>query len=174
MKDYKDKALKQRLESSWDVPPLPQGSRERFLDRLEHAKHPRHNRMRLYIGVLSTMAAAILVFVLLLVKPQTNESVAPAQIDLRIAELKGYYKAKLWSESSYIITLTEDMDEAARELLLQEVNKIEHSPDSLVDRLQNEPMSDDLKIYYITQVYHSHLHSMQQIHSMLNEWMTEK
>ncbi len=119
------------------------------------------------------MAAAILGFVLLIVRPQTDETTVPAQIDLTIAELKGYYKAKLWNESAYIIMLSEEMDEDTRELLLQEVNKIEHSPDSLVEMLQSEPMSDDLKIYYITQVYRSHLHSMQQIHSMLNEWRAE-
>lgn len=153
---------------------MPQGSRERFLDKLEHAERPRHRRLKLYIGVLSAMAAAVIGFVLMLVRPRSAVDSTPTQMELTIAEVKGYYKAKLWSESEYIVMLTENMDEDTRNELLQEVQELEQGPDSLVERLQDEPVSDDLKIFYITQVYRSHLRSLQQIHSLLDERMAQK
>lgn len=153
---------------------MPQGSRERFLDKLEHAERPRHRRLKLYIGVAAAMAAAVIGFVLLLVRPRSAADSTPTQMELTIAEVKGYYKAKLWSESEYIVMLTENMDEDTRNELLQEVQELEQGPDSLVERLQDEPVSDDLKIFYITQVYCSHLRSLQQIHHLLDERMAQK
>ena len=111
---------------------------------------------------------------MLIVKPETTEDAAPTQMELTIAEIKGYYKAKMWSESEYIIMLTDGLDEETRQSLLQEVNKLEQGSDSLAESLLEEPISDDLKIRYITQVYISHLRSMQQIHNMLNELTAQK
>ncbi len=120
------------------------------------------------------MVAAIIGFVLMLARPRSTGEDAPTQMELTIAEVRGYYKAKLWSESEYIFMLTENMDEDTRETLLQEVKKLEQGPDSLVERLQDEPVSDDLKIFYITQIYQSHLRSLQHIHSLLDERVARK
>lgn len=174
MKEDKDNVLKRRLESAWDVPPMSRDSRARFIDKLERAEHSRHRRPWLYAGMFSAMAAVVISFVLLLVRPRTTVDDAPTQMELTIAEVKGYYKAKLWSESEYIIMLTESMDEDTREPLLQEVKKLKQGPDSLVERLLDEPVSDDMKIFYITQVYRSHLRSLQQIHSLLDERVAQK
>lgn len=163
-----------RMESAWDVPPMPRGCRERFLDKLERAEHSRSRRPWLYAGMFSAMVAAIIGFVLMLARPRSTGEDAPTQMELTIAEVRGYYKAKLWSESEYIFMLTENMDEDTRETLLQEVKKLEQGPDSLVERLQDEPVSDDLKIFYITQIYQSHLRSLQHIHSLLDERVARK
>lgn len=169
-----DKALKQRLETAWDVPPMQQGNRERFIAGLERMQRPRRNRRRMYIGMFSAMAAAVMGFVLLLVRPRTDVGSAPEPMELTISEVKGYYKAKLWSESEYIVRLADRMDEDTRESLLRELKKMEQEPDSLVERIMAEPISDDLKVYYITQMYTYHLRSMQNIHSLLDESMAQK
>lgn len=174
MKNNKDNVLKQKLASVWNVPPMPQGSRQRFLDKLKHDCKPRHKRRGLYIGLPAAVAAVVATLVMLIVKPETTEDAAPTHMELTIAEIKGYYKAKMWSESEYIIMLTDGLDEETRQSLLQEVNKLEQGSDSLAESLLEEPISDDLKIRYITQVYISHLRSMQQIHNMLNELTAQK
>lgn len=166
--------MKQRLETAWAVPTIPGDSRKRFLDKLEHAERARRQRSGWYIGVPAAMAAAIIGFVLLLVPPRPTGDSAPTQMELTIAEVKGYYKAKLWSESEYIAMLAEGMDEDTREVLMQEVEKLEQGPDTIVERLQGEPVPDDMKIFYITQVYRSHLRSLQQIHSLLDGRVAQK
>ncbi|MDE5560523.1 MAG: hypothetical protein K2J00_01785 [Bacteroidaceae bacterium] len=178
MKKDIDKALKQRLEAAWDVPPMSHGSRKRFIAGLECVERPHRNRQRVYIGVLSALAAVITGIVFLLVQPLTDVDSTlqpmPQQVKLTIAEVRGYYKAKLWSESEYIVMLAAELNEDTREALLQEVKKMETEPETLVERILTEPMSDDLKIFYITQVYSSHLRSMQHIHSLLDETMAQK
>lgn len=174
MKENRDNLLKQRLESAWDVPPMKPDARERFLNKLEREERPRGRHKALYISLISTVAAAIIAFAFIVMRPTSTDNPVPTQMDLTIAEVKGYYKAKLWSESEYITMLAEKLDEDTRETLLQEVRKLETGPDSLVEMLQKEPISDDLKIQYITQVYSHHLSSIQQIHSMLQEYMAKK
>lgn len=174
MKDKTDNILRQRLATAWDFPPMPQGARERFLDRLEREEHPRHRRRGLYIGASVAIAAAVVCIVLMIVRPDTDHTPVPTRMDLTIAEVKGYYKARMWSESEYIIMLADALDEDTRLSLLQEVRNLEQGPDSLVESLLKEPVSDDIKIRYITRVYTTHLRSMQQIHSMLDDLVAKK
>lgn len=173
MKNGRNDSLKDVLERAWEVPPLSKDSRERFLEKLDGAEHPRRHRLGLYIGILSSVAAFVVGFVLILQQPRAADDSAPAKIELTIAEVKGYYKSKLWSESEYIMMLTESMDAGKRESLLQEIKKMELDSDSLVENLQNEPISDDFKIMYITQIYKSHLRSMQHIHGLLLDMVAE-
>lgn len=174
MTQDRNKELKRKLTSAWDVPPMSEGSRNRFLEKLKQQEHPHHNRARIYIGVVSAIAAVLVICALILRPADTEERDEPTHTELTIAEVKGYYKAKIWSESEYIIKLTEHMDEKTRNSLLSEIKKMEHAPDSLIEHLRDEPISNDLKIYYVTQIYQSYLHSMQQLHSLLDERTSQK
>lgn len=169
MKNGKEKTLKQRLETAWDVPPLPQGSRERFLDRLGRAERPQRHRRKFLTGAFAATAAAVAAVVWLLTPPREGHEAEPTPMALTIAEIKGYYKGQMWSEAEFIIGLSRDLDEKTRESLLQEVKAIQDGPDSLVESLQHEAMPEDQKIHYIAQIYRSHLRSMQKIRSLLDE-----
>lgn len=166
--------LKNRLEEVWDVPPMSPASRERFLDKLEQSGPSRRKRLTLYIGMSAVTAAVIVAFVLLIGRSSTDEAPMPAPKESLIAEVEACYRAKLWSESECIALLTKDLDEETRQSLLQEVKKLEFGPDSLVALLQNEPLPDDRKISYISQVYESHLRSLQQIRGLLDKMQADK
>lgn len=174
MKNDKDILLKNKLEQAWDAPPMSPTSRERFLDKLEQSRSSRRKRLTLYIGMSAATVAVIIAFVLLIGRSSTDEVPIPAPQESLIAEVMECYRAKLWSESECIVLLTKDLDEETRRSLLQEVKKLEFGPDSLVALLLNEPLSDDRKISYISQVYESHLRSLQQIHGLLDKMQAEK
>lgn len=174
MKDDKDKLLKNKLEQAWDVPPMSPGFREHFLGKLERSGQSRHRRPVIYIGISAAVAAVIVAFLLLVGHPTADEAPLPVPEKSLIAEVEACYKAKLWSESECIALLTGDLDEQTRQSLLQEVKKLEFGPDSLVRLLRDEPLSDERKISYISQVYESHLRSLRQIHGLLSKMGAEK
>lgn len=174
MKNDKDILLKNKLDRAWDVPPMSPASREHFLDKLEQSRPVRRQRLTLYIGMAAAVAAVLIGFVLLVNRPSRDEAPMPAPKESLIAEVEACYRAKLWSESECIALLTKNLDEQTRQSLLQEVNKLEFGSDSLVRLLRDEPLSDDQKISYISQVYDSHLRSLQQIHGLLSKMQAEK
>ncbi len=161
-----DKRLKQRLEAAWQTPPLPQGSRERFLRQLYKAEARQRTVQKWRIGTIATLAAC-LAGVFFWLGPSAD-TVEPTQADVSIAEVRGYYKSLIWSETEYIAELAANMDSAGRERLMKEVEKIQGGPDSIVLRIQREALTEDEKIAYITAVYSSHLSSLQQIRTLLD------
>ncbi len=166
MKTENEKKLKQRLDAEWKTPPLPQGSRERFLRQLEKAESARRPAWTLRIAVVTAIAACLTGLIFWFNQPQESQS--PPQTEVTIAEVRGYYKALMWDETKYIASLVEGLDATTREHLMKEVEKIQNGPDSVIQDIQKEPFSDSEKITYITQVYMSHLRSLQHIQSLLH------
>ncbi len=166
MKDKDNKMLKERLEAAWNVPPMPKGGKVRFMDELDRRQRVRP-LWRWRIAVATAVAASIVGVVFFLLAPTTAEQ--PTQVDLTIAEVKGYYKSLMWSETEYIEQLTLGMDEDTRNELMAEARKVEEGPDSVVEVLQEEMMPDDEKVACIASVYRSHLQSLKRIHALLND-----
>ncbi len=162
-----DKRLKLRLEAAWKTPPLPQGSRERFLRQLDKAEARQRSVRWWRIGAVAALAACLAGLFFFRLGP-TADTAEPTQTDVSIAEVRGYYKSLIWSEAEYIALLAADMDSAGRERLMAEVAKIQGGPDSTVMRIQREALTEDEKIAYITAVYSSHLSSLQQIRTLLD------
>lgn len=164
--------LKQMMEQAWPIPPQPAGSRERFAQRLAQTQHAKR-RHRFFAWASAIGIAASLVMALLIIRPQssaeTKENVISQNISTSIAELKGFYKAKMWSEAEYIMELSEDMSDEMRQRLLMEVRLVSESPDSIVQSIMLEDIDEDQKMYYITSVYMSHLRSLQYMHEALQE-----
>ncbi len=166
MRNEDNKILKERLEEAWSVPPMPKGSRDRFMRQLDRKRNVTPI-VRLRVIAATAIAAALVGAVFFLISPKTTEE--PTSLDLAIAEVKGYYKSLMWSEAEYIEQLTHYMDTQTREELMAEVRKVEAGPDSIVDVLQKEQMPEDIKIASITSVYMSHLRSLKQIHALLDD-----
>lgn len=172
MKTDNDKRLKQRMEAAWKTPPLPQGSRERFLRQLYKAEARRRSVRKWRNGAITALAAC-LAGLFFRLGPATDTA-EPTRTDVSIAEVRGYYKSLIWSESEYIAELAADMDSAGRERLMKEVEKIQGGPDSIVLRIQREALTEDEKIAYITAVYSSHLSSLQQIRTLLDNRIAKR
>lgn len=167
--------LRQRLEGAWDVPPMSHSGRDRFLDRLEKSERSASRRsMAISLAIFTSVAAALLGFALLIVRPAKTTAPEPTSMELALAELKGYYKAKMWSEAEYIDMLSARLGEQTHRDIMAEMDCLQHEADSLVEQLQMEPMQDDKKIYYITNMYRLHLRSMQQLHSLLDDRLARK
>lgn len=164
--------LKQMMEQAWPIPPQPAGSRERFAQRLAQTRHAKR-RHRFFVWASAIGIAASLVMALLIIRPQssaeTKENVISQNISTSIAELKGYYKAQMWSETEYILELSKDMKPEMQAKLMAEVTQLTENPDSVALTILSEDIDDDRKIYYITSVYMAHLRSLQYIHQMLAE-----
>lgn len=167
MKTDSEKKLKERLETAWQTPTLPEGSLQRFMLKLDKAKIQRRSTRKWRIGGAITALAACLAGLCFWLSPWAGmESSTPA--DIAIAEVRGYYKAMLWNEKEYITLLAAEMDSAGRELLMAEVEKLHYGPDSIAQNIQREALTQDEKIAYITHVYRSHLSSLQHIRTLLD------
>lgn len=175
MKDDRDHLLRQRLEEAWQVPQMSPRGRDRFLGRLEKAERSARRRtMGIRLAIFTSVAAALMGFALLIVRPAKTSVPEPTPMELALAELKGYYKAKMWTEAEYIDRLSARLDEQTHRDIMAEMDRLQHGTDSLVEQLQREPMQDDMKIYYITNLYRVHLRSMQQLHSLLDDRLARK
>ena len=167
-----DTILKQLMEQTWPIPPQPSGSRERFAQRLAQKRQTSRKHWWWSIGSAVGIAASIII-TFLVAQPgastQAEESILPEGINTTIAEVRGYYKAKMWSEAEYIRDMSKDMDPEMRKMLLMEVRLVSESPDSIVQSIMLEDIDEEQKKYYITSVYMSHLRSLQYMHEALKE-----
>ena len=167
-----DTRLKQLMEQAWPIPPQPAGSRERFAQRLVQKRQASPKHWWWGIGSAVGIAASIII-ALFVGQPgagiQAEDPTLTEGISTTIAEVRGYYKAKMWSEAEYIMELSEDMSDEMRQRLLMEVRLVSESPDSIVQSIMLEDIDEDQKMYYITSVYMSHLRSLQYMHEALQE-----
>lgn len=167
-----DTRLKQLMEQAWPIPPQPAGSRERFAQRLVQKRQTSHKHWWWGIGSAVGIAASIII-ALFVGQPgagiQAEEGILTEGISTTIAEVRGYYKSKMWTEAEYIKELAKDMDPEMRRTLLMEVRLLSETPDSIVREIMLEDIDDEQKKYYITSVYMAHLRSLRYMHEALKE-----
>lgn len=165
-------ALKQLMEQAWPVPPQPAGSRERFAQRLSQARGTQRRHWFYGVGSAIGIAASVIIAFLML-HPQSDVPAAelPIQQTLSagIAEVKGYYKAQMWSETEFIMELSKNLDPELRQRLLMEVRLVNETPDSIMLDIMKQEIDEDQKIYYITSMYMAHLRSLKYMHEALSD-----
>ena len=164
--------LKQLMEQAWPVPPQPAGSRERFAQRLSQARGTQRRHWFYGVGSAIGIAASVIIAFLML-HPQSDVPAAelPIQQTLSagIAEVKGYYKAQMWSETEFIMELSKNLDPELRQRLLMEVRLVNETPDSIMLDIMKQEIDEDQKIYYITSMYMAHLRSLKYMHEALSD-----
>lgn len=165
-------ALKQLMEQAWPVPPQPAGSRERFAQRLSQARGTQRRHWFYGVGSAIGIAASVIIAFLML-HPQSDVPATelPIQqtLSASIAEVKGYYKAQMWSETEFIIELSKNLDPELRQRLLMEVRLVNETPDSIMLDIMKQEIDEDQKIYYITSMYMAHLRSLKYMHEALSD-----
>ena len=165
-------ALKQLMEQAWPVPPQPAGSRERFAQRLSQARGTQRRHWFYGVGSAIGIAASVIIAFLML-HPQSDVSATelPIQqtLSASIAEVKGYYKAQMWSETEFIMELSKNLDPELRQRLLMEVRLVNETPDSIMLDIMKQEIDEDQKIYYITSMYMAHLRSLKYMHEALSD-----
>ena len=168
MNNGKDNGLKAHIEACYSRHTLPPGSRERFMAQLRQHQRKQLSRRRVWYaaGTASLVAASLLAAALILTPPEREHS--SNEMEITMAEVKGYYASLFMEETEFICDLIKDMPPQTREELMEEVARINQSPDSTIDFIMKEGMSDGEKILYATRVYKSHLHSLQHIRGILS------
>lgn len=165
-------ALKQLMEQAWPVPPQPAGSRERFAQRLSQARGTQRRHWFYGVGSAIGIAASVIIAFLMLYPqsdvPATELSVQQT-LSASIAEVKGYYKAQMWSETEFIMELSKNLDPELRQRLLMEVRLVNETPDSIMLDIMKQEIDEDQKIYYITSMYMAHLRSLKYMHEALSD-----
>ena len=165
-------ALKQLMEQAWPVPPQPAGSRERFAQRLSQARGTQRRHWFYGVGSAIGIAASVIIAFLMLYPqsdaPATELSVQQT-LSAGIAEVKGYYKAQMWSETEFIMELSKNLDPELRQRLLMEVRLVNETPDSIMLDIMKQEIDEDQKIYYITSMYMAHLRSLKYMHEALSD-----
>lgn len=165
-------ALKQLMEQAWPVPPQPAGSRERFAQRLSQARGTQRRHWFYGVGSAIGIAASVIIAFLML-QPQSDVPATelPIQQTLSagIAEVKGYYKAQMWSETEFIMELSKNLAPELRQRLLMEVRLVNETPDSIMLDIMKQEIDEDQKIYYITSMYMAHLRSLKYMHEALSD-----
>lgn len=164
--------LKQLMEQAWPVPPQPAGSRERFAQRLSQARGTQRRHWFYGVGSAIGIAASVIIAFLML-HPQSDVPATelPIQqtLSASIAEVKGYYKAQMWSETEFIMELSKNLDPELRQRLLMEVRLVNETPDSIMLDIMKQEIDEDQKIYYITSMYMAHLRSLKYMHEALSD-----
>ena len=165
-------ALKQLMEQAWPIPPQPAGSRERFAQRLAQARGTQRRHWFYGVGSAIGIAASVIIAFLMLYPqsdvPATELSVQQT-LSAGIAEVKGYYKAQMWSETEFIMELSKNLDPELRQRLLMEVRLVNETPDSIMLDIMKQEIDEDQKIYYITSMYMAHLRSLKYMHEALSD-----
>lgn len=160
------------MEQAWPVPPQPAGSRERFAQRLSQARGTQRRHWFYGVGSAIGIAASVIIAFLML-QPQSDVPATelPIQQTLSagIAEVKGYYKAQMWSETEFIMELSKNLDSELRQRLLMEVRLVNETPDSIMLDIMKQEIDEDQKIYYITSMYMAHLRSLKYMHEALSD-----
>lgn len=164
--------LKQQMEQAWPVPPQPSGSRERFAQRLAQARGTQRRHWFYGVGSAIGIAASVIIAFLML-QPQSDIPAAELSVQQTlsagIAEVKGYYKAQMWSETEYIMELSKNLNPESRQKLLMEVRLVNETPDSIMLDIMKQEIDEDQKIYYITSMYMAHLRSLKYMHEALSD-----
>lgn len=164
--------LKQLMEQAWPVPPQPAGSRERFAQRLSQARGTQRRHWFYGVGSAIGIAASVIIAFLML-QPQSDvpatELSVQQTLSAGIAEVKGYYKAQMWSETEFIMELSKNLDPELRQRLLMEVRLVNETPDSIMLDIMKQEIDEDQKIYYITSMYMAHLRSLKYMHEALSD-----
>lgn len=172
MNNKNNNALKQMMEQAWPVPPQPAGSRERFAQRLSQARGTQRRHWFYGVGSAIGIAASVIIAFLML-HPQSDVPATelPIQqtLSASIAEVKGYYKAQMWSETEFIMELSKNLDPELRQRLLMEVRLVNETPDSIMLDIMKQEIDEDQKIYYITSMYMAHLRSLKYMHEALSD-----
>ncbi len=172
MNNKNNTALKQLMEQAWPVPPQPAGSRERFAQRLSQARGTQRRHWFYGVGSAIGIAASVIIAFLML-HPQSDVPATelPIQqtLSASIAEVKGYYKAQMWSETEFIMELSKNLDPELRQRLLMEVRLVNETPDSIMLDIMKQEIDEDQKIYYITSMYMAHLRSLKYMHEALSD-----
>lgn len=165
-------ALKQMMEQAWPIPPQPVGSRERFAQRLSQARGTQRRHWFYGVGSAIGIAASVIIAFLML-QPQSDvpatELSVQQTLSAGIAEVKGYYKAQMWSETEFIMELSKNLDPELRQRLLMEVRLVNETPDSIMLDIMKQEIDEDQKIYYITSMYMAHLRSLKYMHEALSD-----
>ena len=164
--------LKQLMEQAWPVPPQPAGSRERFAQRLSQARGTQRRHWFYGVGSAIGIAASVIIaFLMLHPRSDVPATELPIQQTLSagIAEVKGYYKAQMWSETEFIMELSKNLDPELRQRLLMEVRLVNETPDSIMLDIMKQEIDEDQKIYYITSMYMAHLRSLKYMHEALSD-----
>ena len=165
-------ALKQLMEQAWPVPPQPAGSRERFAQRLSQARGTQRRHWFYGVGSAIGIAASVIIAFLML-QPQSDvpatELSVQQTLSAGIAEVKGYYKAQMWSETEFIMELSKNLAPELRQRLLMEVRLVNETPDSIMLDIMKQEIDEDQKIYYITSMYMAHLRSLKYMHEALSD-----
>lgn len=172
MNNNDNTVLKQMMEQAWPIPPQPAGSRERFAQRLAQTQHAkRKHRFFAWASAIGIAASVIIAFLML--QPQSDvpatELSVQQTLSAGIAEVKGYYKAQMWSETEFIMELSKKLDPELRQRLLMEVRLINETPDSIMLDIMKQKIDEDQKIYYITSMYMAHLRSLKYMHEALSD-----
>lgn len=172
MNNKNNTALKQLMEQAWPVPPQPAGSRERFAQRLSQARGTQRRHWFYGVGSAIGIAASVIIAFLML-QPQSDvpatELSVQQTLSAGIAEVKGYYKAQMWSETEFIMELGKNLDPELRQRLLMEVRLVNETPDSIMLDIMKQEIDEDQKIYYITSMYMAHLRSLKYMHEALSD-----
>ncbi len=172
MNNKNNNALKQMMEQAWPVPPQPAGSRERFAQRLSQARGTQRRHWFYGVGSAIGIAASVIIAFLML-QPQSDvpatELSVQQTLSAGIAEVKGYYKAQMWSETEFIMELSKNLDPELRQRLLMEVRLVNETPDSIMLDIMKQEIDEDQKIYYITSMYMAHLRSLKYMHEALSD-----
>ena len=154
------------------MPPQPAGSRERFAQRLSQARGTQRRHWFYGVGSAIGIAASVIIAFLMLHPrsdvPATELSVQQT-LSAGIAEVKGYYKAQMWSETEFIMELSKNLDPELRQRLLMEVRLVNETPDSIMLDIMKQEIDEDQKIYYITSMYMAHLRSLKYMHEALSD-----
>lgn len=172
MNNNDNTVLKQMMEQAWPIPPQPAGSRERFAQRLAQARGTQRRHWFYGVGSVIGIAASVIIAFLML-QPQSDIPAAELSVQQTlsagIAEVKGYYKAQMWSETEYIMELSKNLNPESRQKLLMEVRLVNETPDSIMLDIMKQEIDEDQKIYYITSMYMAHLRSLKYMHEALSD-----
>lgn len=168
MNNVKDNGLKTHIEACYSRHTPPPGSRERFMARLRENQRRQRNRRRAWYaaGIVSLAAASLITAALILTPPECDH--APMEMDITMAEVKGYYASLFMEETEFLCDLIKDMPPHTRAELMEEIARINESPDSTIDFIMKENISDGEKIMHATRVHKSHLSSLQHMRSILS------
>jgi hypothetical protein len=137
MKNIEEK-IRENAEKIFEAK-LPEAHRERFADKLAKAGKTKRRALILRLAYSTSVAAAILVG-LLIFKPSDNENTAfEANKEIRIADVQQYYAMQLENEIEATKAALKNVDAENRQRIIADMEKMQTSDnDILSSRLDDE------------------------------------